>query len=81
MHGIVLHACMTHAAQQLFLKCCLATCMRNADWIRTAALLRRAHVALQECCISLVARLWIRSLCCLALLVDFGEALVALCKL
>ena len=78
---MTLHACMTHAAKQLFLKRCLARCMRNADWIRTAALLRRAHVALQECCISLVARLCIRSLCCPALLVEFGKVLVALCKL
>ena len=72
---------MRHAAQQLLLKCCLARCMRKADWIWTAALLRRAHVALQECCISLVARLRIRSLCCPALLVDFGQILVASCKL
>lgn len=55
--GMTLHACMTHAAQQLFLKRCLARYMRSADWIWTAALLRRAHVALQECCTSLVARL------------------------
>ncbi len=55
--------------------------MRKADWIWTAALLRRAHVALQECCISLVARLMKKFLCCPALLVDFGKFLVALCKL